>query len=231
MALPSNCVRSFPRMIILAAVACAAVSAAGQINGVPSSVTSYGFGGHFSQTPGFASSVTSLGPNGYGRSPFVYGRNFGASNCCLNSFPRRHREGFLPYAVPVYVPYTQVVEIDANDSPDDYVEIAPRRRPRPTLDPGPDEPPAPRPHPAEVSKPAEPTPPAPPEPEQLATIVVFKDGHQLELKNYAIVGDTLFDLSIPRRKIALEDLDVPATQKRNDERGLDFRLPLATAAN
>ncbi len=231
MALPSKRMRCLPQMIILAAVACAAVSAAAQINGVPSSVTSYGFGGHFGRTPGVAASVTSLGPNGYGRSPFVYGRNFGASNCCFNSFPRRHREGFLPYAVPVYVPYTQGVEIDENDSPEDYVEIAPRRRPRPILDPVPDEPPAPRPQPAAPSKPPEPAPPAPPEPEQLATIVVFKDGHQMELKNYAIVGDTLFDLSVPRRKIPLEDIDVLATQKLNDERGLDFRLPLATAGN
>jgi hypothetical protein len=36
-----------------------------QINGVPASVTSIGFGGHHDRMPGVPASVTSLGPNGF----------------------------------------------------------------------------------------------------------------------------------------------------------------------
>jgi len=43
-----------------------------QVRGVPTSVTSIGFGGHFGQAPGIPPSVTSLGPLGYsGRRPSV----------------------------------------------------------------------------------------------------------------------------------------------------------------
>jgi hypothetical protein len=46
------------------------------------------------------------------------------------------------------------------------------------------------------------------------------------LQNYAIVGDTLFDLADNRsHKIQLADLDLPATRKANDARGVDFQVP------
>ena len=46
------------------------------------------------------------------------------------------------------------------------------------------------------------------------------------MQNYAIVGDTLVDLTEGhRRKVSLTDLDVEATSKQNDDRGIDFRLP------
>lgn len=61
---------------------------------------------------------------------------------------------------------------------------------------------------------------------QPPTLLIFKDGHQVEVENYAIVGDTLFDLSDGRRKkIALAELDLSATAKQNDDRGIDFQLP------
>ncbi|MGC2173630.1 MAG: hypothetical protein WA623_19750 [Candidatus Sulfotelmatobacter sp.] len=64
------------------------------------------------------------------------------------------------------------------------------------------------------------------------TVLVFKDGHQLEVANYAIVNHTLYDLTPGHpRKIALADLDLPATRKQNDDRGIDFRLPLSAQAN
>jgi hypothetical protein len=57
-------------------------------------------------------------------------------------------------------------------------------------------------------------------------VLVFKDGHQREILNYAIVGPTLFDLSDGlTRKIALAELDLAATVKQNDDRGVDFQLP------
>jgi len=68
--------------------------------------------------------------------------------------------------------------------------------------------------------------------EQPRTVLVFKDGHALEVLNYAIVGTTLYDLSDGRtRKVALAELDLPATVKQNDSRGVDFRVPIAAALN
>jgi hypothetical protein len=59
-----------------------------------------------------------------------------------------------------------------------------------------------------------------------ATVLIFRDQHQEEIQNYAIVGETLWNFSVhPTQKIPLSDLDLPATQKANDARGVDFRLP------
>ncbi len=60
------------------------------------------------------------------------------------------------------------------------------------------------------------------------TVLVFRDQHRQEVQNYAIVGQTLWNFApAPQhtQKIALSDLDLPATTKANDERGVDFRLP------
>jgi hypothetical protein len=73
-----------------------------------------------------------------------------------------------------------------------------------------------------------PNPEPPPDP----IILVFKDGHQLEIGNYAIVNQTLYDLTPGHpRKIALADLDLPATQKQNDDHGVTFELPSSSQAN
>jgi len=67
---------------------------------------------------------------------------------------------------------------------------------------------------------------------QPRTVLVFKDGRQLEVMNYAIVGSTLFNLSDgPTRKVALAELDLPATVKQNDDRGIDFQLPAGAKGN
>ncbi len=71
-----------------------------------------------------------------------------------------------------------------------------------------------------------------PEPPQPPTSLVFKDGQQLEVENYAIVSQTLYDLTPGHpRRIALADLDLPATQKQNDDRGVVFQLPPSAQAN
>jgi hypothetical protein len=70
------------------------------------------------------------------------------------------------------------------------------------------------------------------QPVQQFTVLVFKDGHKLEVGNYAIVGTTLFDLTPGHpRKIALADLDLDATQKQNDDRGVVFQLPSSLQAS
>jgi len=61
-----------------------------------------------------------------------------------------------------------------------------------------------------------------------ATVLVFRDQHKLEVQNYAIVGQTLWNFAPGHtQKIPLSDIDLPATTKVNDERGVDFRLPRA----
>jgi hypothetical protein len=58
-----------------------------------------------------------------------------------------------------------------------------------------------------------------------ATVLVFRDQHKQEVQNYAIVGQTLWTFGARTAKIPLSDLDLPATTKANDERGVDFRVP------
>jgi hypothetical protein len=58
------------------------------------------------------------------------------------------------------------------------------------------------------------------------TMLVFRDQHKQEVHNYAIVGQTLWNFSSQRtEKIPLSDLDLPATTKANEDRGVTFRVP------
>ena len=67
---------------------------------------------------------------------------------------------------------------------------------------------------------AQTNPPAP------STVLVFRDQHRQEIQNYAILGTTLWAFAPQRtQRISLADLDIPATTKANDNRGLDFRVP------
>lgn len=58
------------------------------------------------------------------------------------------------------------------------------------------------------------------------TVLVFRDQHKEEVRNYAIVGQTLWNFNPQHtEKIPMSDLDLPATAKANDDRGLTFRVP------
>jgi hypothetical protein len=58
------------------------------------------------------------------------------------------------------------------------------------------------------------------------TVLVFRDQHKLEVQNYAIVGQTLWNFAPQHtQKIPLSDLDLPATTKANEDRGVSFRVP------
>ena len=73
-----------------------------------------------------------------------------------------------------------------------------------------------------------PRPPTAPPPEVKPgepTVLVFRNGKQQEVTNYAIMGDSLYVFDQGRKKIALADLDIPATVKANDDRGLEFKIP------
>ena len=211
-----------------------------KINGVPPSVTSFGFGGH----PGFFGvppSVTSINfgvvPNtGFRRPHGEFGRGF-----------HHHNQGFVSplYGGAYYVPYAYPAYIEEPMLGDSgpYEAVAPEQNPadsiqreltslKATINDYRDELRSTR----TESKPrfqesAEP-PAQQPVADQPRTVLVFKDGHQSTVMNYAIVGSTLYDLSEGRtKKVALAELDLPATMKQNDDRGVEFRLPAGVRAN
>jgi len=231
----------------LAVVLLFALSAQAQVNGAPASVTSPGFGGRAINGP--PASVTSLGPQGYTPTPqppfFGAGDGFHRGDGHHGDGQqgdghRHHRQdsqsvGPVWYAVPV--PYAVEGapaddQQDAADSDADYQggpTVFDRRGSgeRSYVPPVKDAAPAHAARPTQEEAPAvEPDPPLPP------TLLVFKDGRTVEVGNYAIVGNLLFDLtSGHRRKIVIADLDLEATRKQNDERGVTFQLPQTGRAN
>jgi hypothetical protein len=189
------------------------------INAIPPSVNSMDFG-----------NKAILGAKGYGNSWSMF------ANCCSDFFfpakqsltaghNRHHHHGdrgdfavgiMEPVYVPDVVPYAPDGDDDDNDSAgvDADTSQSPaafshRKRPPHRVASSDSNPQA-----SVVVQPS--------------TTLVFKDGRQSNVINYAIVGDTLFDFADGRsRKILLADLDLPATQKANDDRGVDFQIPPA----
>lgn len=99
-------------VLALLLLACVVPSASAQVNGVPPSVTSFGFGGQ----PGFQGvppSVTSLGPKGFNPQ---HGRPHQPQfhpqpGMQQPGSHHHHREAqFYPYYVPYYVPYYPMAE-------------------------------------------------------------------------------------------------------------------------
>ncbi|MGA2373946.1 MAG: hypothetical protein ABSF72_00395 [Candidatus Sulfotelmatobacter sp.] len=146
---------------------------------------------------------------------------------------------YYPYVYAIPVPYTaDVIDNGASDDNDPNYQGGPtvfdRRGDGPSsyIPPGYESP-------AEsiaAQMQAEDTPPADydsdSQPSPDPTVLVFKDGHQLEVGNYAIVNQTVYDLTPGHpRKIALADLDLAATQKLNDDHGITFGLPSSAQAN
>jgi len=203
-----------------------------QVNGVPPLVTSIPF--HVPPfLPNIRPSVTSLGPNGfmspagplpqpYGVPRTIYGHGiYGHGNKIGYGY-----SGFgATYAAPFYVPM-----YDTSDSYD----------PGPYLYSGPpaeqilhivvDTPPARQEAVAEDGEDAPPPAPTKAKHEHDAgpveqTILVFRDGHKQEVNTYVIMGQTVYVFDSRTQKIALGDLDVPATIKANDDRGIAFQLP------
>lgn len=59
-----------------------------------------------------------------------------------------------------------------------------------------------------------------------AIVLIYKDGHQREVQNYAIMGNYIYDIGgFVAQKIPLADLNLKATVQANDDRGADFTLP------
>ncbi len=93
--------------------------------------------------------------------------------------------------------------------------------------------PEPNPDQMEQAQDVPPPPPGPVEPlPQAAVTLVFKDGHSQQIHNYAMTRVTLYILddaaSGKRQEIALDTLDVPATEQTNCQAGVDFVVPTGT---
>lgn len=232
-------------LVALVVVLGAFSSLQAQIFGPRASVTSLGDGFNLHNPPGPRASVTSLGPQGFTPRPlFPRGPVSRAGN---QSFFRDHHRHFngggvaLPvYAVPYYYSdYPTIVDptdtsmehdygpgptifdrhgstVDSADLERQYDERLKRLEEQ--VDEAEQKP--------VTSAAANTQAPEVRAVDQPPTILVFKDGHTTEVRNYAIVGDALFDFSSGvRHKVALTDLDVSATQKQNEDRGIEFRLP------
>lgn len=220
--------------------------------GPPASVTSPGFGGRFSSSPGVPASVTSPG---FGKTTEGFRSHHpfpNQPNCCINPlFPSNgngrghHRGNRFPATTPIFIPYYTYPQVIVDAPVDDSLE---QMRPQdqylggPTIfdrrGPGTAQRPEPareaeRPREQERELESEPVAHSAPAPaaDQPETLLVFKDGRQLEVQNYAIVGSTLYDMTPGHpRKVLLADLDLDATTKENDNRGIDFRLPPGAVA-
>jgi len=212
------------------------VAAAGfaQLHGTPPSVTSLKPGADFSNAP--LPSVTSIGHLGWNFQPSP----LGVSPFATNGFHRRRfgrfRGSTLLTAVPIVVPYYTPVPgypllYPSFDPAAAYAAYSADQAADPAADPRarrimpvPDSTSAVDPAPA-YNLPRKPDNVG----EQESTVLVFQDGHRLEIRNYAIVGRDLFNFSGPGpRRIDLADLDLKATQQANDDRGVEFQLPAPT---
>src|SRR5258708_5214186 len=210
-----------------------------QINGTPASVTSPRFGGHAINGP--PASVTSVGPRGFAPNAPVA---FSPTHVPHTGDLRRHRHHSADYIPPVAyaVPVPYAVEFGSTENDNAQNDVSDDDRDQnyqggPTISDrrgsGADSyvPPVknvPRPHAMQSAD----DPSLVSDPPQAATLLIFKDGRKLELGNYAIIGQTLFDLTPGHpRKVALADLDLEATQKQNDDRGVSFQIPPGSQAD
>lgn len=165
-----------------------------------------------------------------------YGLPVNASRTNLGSRggnQRGHNGGFypiyVPYAVPVIVEGDQPEQTDTRALVEDEADEPPamtvfERRPKMAA-------PVPSAAPIDESRVYHPAPnqaAAPPTQERLAPaiVLIYKDGHQREVQNYAIIGNYIYDIgTFVAQKIPLAELNLKATVKANDERGVDFVLP------
>ena len=210
-----------------------------QINGAPASVTSPGFGGR--AINGTPPSVTSLGPHGFApnsRTTFSTANGFRIGDG--HHHHRRHVEFTppplvyavpVPYAVDLNAPYDVDDDASADDRDPDY-QGGPTIFDRRSSGAASYIPPV-RNAPVSRAVAQDNDTYAPdPDPPQEPTLLIFKDGRKLELENYAIIGVTLFDLTPGHsRRVALADLDLEATRKQNDDRGVVFQVPSRPTAN
>ncbi len=60
----------------------------------------------------------------------------------------------------------------------------------------------------------------------VSTVFVFRDGHRISAKSYAIAGQTLWIFSEQNaHKYQISDLDASATEQVNAANGVEFHVP------
>ena len=190
------------------------------------SVTS--IGGRY--TPNILPSVTSIPNYGYhyGHGPYYNGYKGGY-------YGGRYRGGGWGYVIPYYYPvdssYYGYDYVGGGGGPDLYsgppagpndpnYHMIVEQPPVGPYDNMPEE--------AYAAPAPAPQPPTAPPPEVKPgepTVLVFRNGKQQEVTNYAIMGDSLYVFDQGRKKIALADLDILGTIKANDDRGIEFKVP------
>ena len=232
---PKGCA-SFRRLatvltLMLGSCILLAALSAGQARGIPPpSVTSMGGGHHLPPPP---PSVTSMGPYRFG---YGFHNHQSYSNRPYRGYG--YSRGGRAYAAPYYyIPlgdYGSGYDYDYVGGSDHYSgpPIGPND---PTLHIIVEQPPAQSYRAAADDTQAVMAPPPPAIQEQLSpareakprepTVLVFRDGHQQEVSNYAIMGQTVYVLDDRTQKIPLANLDVSATVKANDDRGMEFKIP------
>jgi hypothetical protein len=73
------------------------------------------------------------------------------------------------------------------------------------------------------------TQPAPSSESNEAVTLIFKDGRPpVQIHNYILTRDTLYVGDRHSSQIPVDQLDIPATEKANQDAGVDFRLPVAS---
>ena len=242
--LPMRC------MALLAMALCVSPLGA-QIHGVPASATSLGPNGFTggNNFAGIAAGATSLGPNG-----FADNRAFGNnpnSNAFFNAVDGRllRSDRLGRHAQPFFVPlmyspfyygmsdFTEITSTGANSRGTQLQPAAQipqkleitivdkRDDKRSDAQPG-DSARATIADADSVEPKRDASSPPPMVKELTAKTLVMRDGSKKEIRNYAILGKDLYDLSDGRsRRIPLDAIDADATTKLNEENGVDFRLP------
>jgi hypothetical protein len=227
---------------IAAVVALALVlPAMGQIRGVPASVTSMAPWRSFN--PGPPASVTSLGPNGFstpcsgttmGCTPTQFTTGFFFPDARyrgpVNLRPKRHHNNNAGAYYPVYVPYAYPVAVAAEPEPEAVAEPDPAAptifEHRPTTERVPSAGADSSRYGHQPTVAAEEDQSPADARQQIPVVLVYRDGHEQEVTNYAIVGPTLYDLgTFVAHKIPLVELNLKATIKANDDRGVEFSVP------
>ena len=148
---------------------------------------------------------------------------------------------YPPYFYPDY-DYQEYQPIETQAPPPEVVTVQPAPAPAPPASPveslvlenhggqwvrvsnfGP--PPAPvQPAPADSTRALAPTKLPP-------TVLIFRDGHNEEVERYMIQGNVIFtganywSTGSWTKKVPIAELDIPATIKLNEERGVKFALP------
>ncbi|MGH9615327.1 MAG: hypothetical protein ACRD28_01210 [Acidobacteriaceae bacterium] len=135
-------------------------------------------------------------------------------------YPGPEVGGWVDYGwIPDYLDYADAGSSDEFSAPQNYSDNEGEYSGEPGPPPWPsiytyNRPSIQQPHPIEPSQAEE------------AVTLIFKDGRPSErIHNYAMTPTTLYVLDSPHRNIPLDQLNLSATEKINDQAGISFEVP------